>query len=43
MMIEYLPYAAAHWAELWPGDQETSIRDAVEFVGCLEEFYNIGD
>jgi hypothetical protein len=39
MMIEYSPYAAAHWVELWPGDQETSIGDAVKFVGCLEEFY----
>ena len=39
MIIEYFPYGAAHWVELWPGDQETSIRDAVEFVGCLEEFY----
>jgi hypothetical protein len=39
MIIEYLPYGAAHWVELWPGDQETSIGDAVKFVGCLEEFY----
>jgi hypothetical protein len=39
MIIEYWPYGAAHWVELWPGDQKTSIGDAVEFVRCLEEFY----
>jgi hypothetical protein len=39
MIIEYAAYATAHWDELWPGDQETSIGDAVKFVGCLEEFY----
>ena len=39
IIIEYSGYAAVNWAELWPGDQDTSIYDAVEFVGCLEEFY----
>jgi hypothetical protein len=23
-IVEYYPYGAAHWVELWPGDQDTS-------------------
>jgi len=39
MIIQYSPYGAAHWAKLWPGDQDTSIDDAIKFVEHIEEYY----